>query len=60
MKSVQNQVYRQVRDKAYGQVLDQVYYKVYEQALDEVYYKVYDQVRVKSGFMGIFQIDIKT
>jgi len=42
------------------QVVDQVRNQVWDQALDEVYYKVYDQVRVKSGFMAIFQIDIKT
>jgi len=44
MKSVKNQVYRQVRDKAYGQIMD----------------RVHDQVRVKSGFMAIFQINTKT
>ena len=60
MKSVKNQVNRQVRDKAYGQIMDRVHDQVYGQVLDEVYYQVHDQVRVKSGFMAIFQINTKT
>jgi len=47
---------KSVKDQVYGQVMDRVHDQVYGQ----VYYKVWDQVRVKSGFMAIFQIDIKT
>ena len=45
MKPAINQVYRQVRDQAYGQIMDRVHDdQVYGQVLDEVYYKVRSQV----------------